>query len=327
MQCRRILNTVFAVVISLVGLLGSAQAQEFAGCGGKTVEIADLQWPSASVLAHIHRIILADELNCETTVVVTDIESVTTTLKATQRPTLIPEIWPTRVADRWNQMMESRAALLGGPTFDQSIFEAWFVPSQVVLDFPSLKNAESLKELGALYGLSEKPKFISCPKGWACALINRNLLRALGLADKFEIVEPENRVAMDQLIGQLSASQTPSVFYYWQPNGLLDELALQKIDLGAFDAEAFECLGSSSCTSPKPSSFPLEQVNLVAADWVRGGAPELLPYVRKAQMPMQIMNQLLAKMVAANLSSEEVAAHFVADYREIWQEWLPRFDQ
>ena len=304
-----------------------AQSPESVGCGGKKIEVADLQWPSATILAHVHAQLLASQLNCDVSIVVSDIESVTTTLKTTQRPTLIPEMWPTRVADRWNQTVEARAAFTGGPTYDVTQIEGWFVPAKVVQDFPALASIENLKDMSELYQSARKPKFVSCPKEWACAVINRNMLKSLGLFGAFDVIEPQNRIEMDQLIGQMSATNEPMVFYYWQPNALLAQLDVKPIAMGAYDAKAYACYGRQDCTNAAQSAYPIEVINLVVADWVRGDAPELIPYVRKAQMPIGIMNQLLAKMVDQNMSAEAVAADFLANHEEIWRIWLPVFDR
>lgn len=304
-----------------------AQSPENIGCGGKKIEIADLQWPSASILAHVHGQLLASQLNCDVSIFVSDIESVTTALKTTQRPALIPEMWPTRVAEKWNQTVEARAAFTGGPTYDVTQIEGWFVPAKVVRDFPALGSAENLKDMRALYQSTRKPKFVSCPKEWACAMINRNMLKSFGLFDAFDVIEPQSRIEMDQLIGQMSAANTPMVFYYWQPNALLAQLDVKPIAFGGYDAKAYACYGRNECANSAKSAYPTEVINLVVADWVRGDAPELIPYVRKAQMPVAIMNQLLAKMVDQNMSAEAVASHFIANYEEIWRTWLPLFDQ
>lgn len=324
----RILLVLFGFLAPVLLVPSSAQAQTAAGagCGGRLIEIADLQWPSATILAHVHQQIIGKAFNCQTKIVVSDIAAVTTTVKTTQKPTLIPEMWPTRVAEKWNQMLDARAAFLGGSSFDITVLEGWYVPSKVVADFPALKNVKDVGALAERYQLSTKPKFISCPPTWACALINRNMLKAYGLAEKFDIIEPQNRIAMDQLIGQMVSANTPVVFYYWQPNALISQLDVTPLSFEAFDPDAYRCLAQQKCDAVKPTAYPQEQIQLVLAEWVRGDAPELVPYARKAQMPLKIMNDLMAKMVDEGLSAQEIAQFFVDEYQDIWQNWLPQIN-
>lgn len=293
------------------------------GCGGQPIIVADLQWPSASVMAHVHAKIIRQELDCSTEVAITDIESAATTLKAAQNPTLIPEMWTTRVAARWNKVLEERAGFAAGSTYDRDVFEGWYIAAKSIADFPALAGVENLSNIQELYQLEQKPDFITCPADWACAVINRHMLKAFNLHTHFNVIVPQNRIEMDQLIGNAVSGNRPTVFYYWEPNPLVHELDISRIDLGVFVAKAFACFGQSTCGDLQPSNFPNEQVEVVVADWVRGEAPELLPYVRKAKMPMMIMNELLALELERGLSPEAVAEHFVSTYPDVWQSWLP----
>lgn len=319
----------FQFIVMLCGLTfgHSALAQTSlvaTGCGSKQIIVADLQWPSASVLAHIHAQVISAHLDCKTGVVEVDIESATTTLKAAQTPTLIPEIWVTRVADKWNQVIEARAGFVAGKSFDTAVFEGWYIAPKVIKDFPALEEVANLKDIQALYQLAEKPEFISCPITWACSVLNKNMLKALGLWSSFKIVVPDNRLDMDRRIGAAVSSNKPAVFYYWQPNALVHDLNMTPIDLGPQLAEAFSCLGKTNCSDLKPTAFVDEKVVIALADWVRGDAPELLPYTRKAIMPMDVMAELLSVQVEGQLTPEQTATYFVVNYPQIWQNWLPK---
>ncbi|MGJ8528859.1 glycine betaine ABC transporter substrate-binding protein [Maritalea sp.] len=316
-----------ALIVAFCGAVGvsasRAQDQQAGlGCSGKEIVIADLQWPSASILAHIHARFIEEQFNCKSKIALMDIESAVTTLKTAQTPTLIPELWITRATERWNQVLEARAGFGAGNSFDRTVLEGWFVSAKVVADFPSLKKVENLKELQQLYQLQEKPDFISCPKSWGCAVLNTNMLKAFGLYDLFNVIEPSDRLMMDQLVGQALSKNSPSVFYYWQPNAMLNELDLAQIDLGNYDNSAYPCLGQSGCSKLLASNFIEEQVQIVLASWVRSDAPELLPYARKAVMPVTTMNALLAWQVDNNAPAKEVSDHFYTNYETIWAEWL-----
>ncbi|WP_299348134.1 glycine betaine ABC transporter substrate-binding protein [uncultured Maritalea sp.] len=321
---RHLLVMCLAFCTLLFGGYALAQdATEFTGCGEKQIVIADLQWPSASVLAHAHAQIIATQLKCNTSVVRADIESAATTLKTAQTPTLIPEMWVSRVADKWNQVIEARAGLAAGKSYDVAVFEGWYVAAKVVEDFPALKLVGNLKDMQALYQLEEKPEFITCPASWACSILNENMLKAFGLSAAFKVVVPENRLDMDRRIGAAVSSNRPTVFYYWQPNALAHDLGMRAVDLGGHSNDAFTCMGNKGCADFQPTGFANEQVVLALADWVRGDAPELLPYARKANMPMKVMDELLSVQVEGQFPAEQVATYFIVNYPEIWQAWLP----
>lgn len=293
----------------------------FDGCRGEVVSIADLQWPSASILAHIHRRILRDEFDCDAQVVQSDLANVALTINAAQEPNIVPEFWIGRVAAQWNEIGEAQRAFVAAQTFDKTVLEGWFVPQKVIADFPQLRQAANLREMPALYA-REKIRFITCPAQWACHVINGNLLRAFGLQDVFDVVVPSSRFEMDQLIGQVISGREPAVFYYWQPNAVLHQFDFAALDMGDFLADAYPCLAKINCSAPQKSDFASEKIGLVVVSDVRGDMPELLRYLRRATLPISTMNELLAIQERGNLSPEEVASHFMTAMPDIWQSWI-----
>jgi len=163
---------------------------------------------------------------------------------------------------------------------------------------------------------------MSCPVDWACAVINRNLVRALGLDKRFDIVTPENRFALDTAIGNAVSKHQPLLFYYWQPNAIIDQLGLEALDMGAYDGKALACLGNLECADPKPSAFPKEQVVIAVAERVFADAPAVASYFGRATMPLNEMNALLHWQSENSASPEEVARHFLSTRRDIWRKWV-----
>lgn len=322
-------NLVAAMIIVLgsfgaQGVLAQSAADAetvFEGCRGEAVTIADLQWPSASILAHIHRQLIRSEFNCDAQIVQSDLANVAATIDAAQEPKIVPELWVNRVATQWNQLGEAQRAFMAAPSFDVTTLEGWFAPAKVVADFPQLQAAQSLGDMPTLYERG-KIRFITCPQKWACSVLNDNLIRALGLQDVFEVVVPQSRFEMDQLIGQIISAREPAVFYYWRPNAVLHQFDFAALTLGPYVADAYPCLAQENCASPTISDFPSEQIGLVAASDVRGDMPELLGYLRRATMPIKVMNELLAVQERQALSAEDAAAYFIEAFPQIWQAWV-----
>jgi len=231
-------------------------------------------------------------------------------------------MWVDRVPDQWNQAVKDQKARQVGLSYAQSQFEGWYVPDYVMQAHPELKSAAALKDDWKLFAAGgAKGKFISCPPDWACAVINRNLLKAEGLDQLFDVVEPKNRFDLDQAIAAAVSRKEPILFYYWAPNATLAQFGFQPVDLGAFSKDDFACLGKRTCDTPKPSSFAPEPVVIAVAEWVFTGAPQVAAYFQRAQMPVQTMNELLAQLNVTGATPESVADKFVTDHPEIWQKW------
>lgn len=318
---------------------------ETAPCGNRTISIARMQWPSSIILAYIHAGILANELGCRVEVITGDMAATASSMVSTGEPAIAPELWVTRISQIWNGALETGRIRIEGVTFSGGAKQGWFLPTQLAARLPDLARAADLKE--ALISLANpqnqvaeneqaevvqtegtqginnpQVKFISCPRDWACSVINKNLLIAYGLEELFELVEPANRFEMDTLIAQSVSRQEMIVFYYWQPNAVLAQFDFIALDMGGFEEDNFKCLAQRVCMEPKPSSFALESAFIVTTDWVLEDAPLVSQYLRRAVLPLTEMNRMLNWQGEGAFSFEELAARFIAEREEIWRPWV-----
>lgn len=292
-------------------------------CGTQPITIGRMQWPSAAILAQIHALILAAELDCETRVQMADPAAAGSAMATTGQPAVVPELWLARIAEIWNAGVKAQKVRQAALTYVEPVFEGWFVPDYVAESMPEATTIEGLKQRWPDFaGEGARGRFLSCPPDWACAVINRNLLRAHGLDAYFEIVEPANRFEMDTLVAEAVGRREPLLFYYWQPNAVLAQFAFKPVELGSFEREAFTCLGRSSCPAPAPSGFPPEPVVIALAEWVYLEATAVAAYFQRARMPMAEMNLLLQQLGEPGATAETVAERFVAERGEIWRPWV-----
>ncbi len=293
-------------------------------CGGETITIARMQWPSAELLAEIHARLIEQNFGCDVEVVPGDLAATASAMGTGGQPAVAPELWITRIADVWTDALKSQQVRQAGVTYTDPVFEGWFVPDYVAAAHPELKSVADLKALSRQFvpAGGKKARFISCPPDWACAVINRNLIRANGLSDLFDVVEPANRFELDTLISEAESRKQPILFYYWQPNAVLAQFSFKQIDLGPFSKDNFICLGRVACADPKPSSFAPEPVIVALAQWVYVEAPEVAAYFQRAHMPFAEMNALLQNLNEPGATIESVADAFVAARGEIWQQWV-----
>jgi len=291
-------------------------------CGGRTLTIARMQWPSAAVLAEIHARLVAQQFGCEVEIVPGDMAGSGSSMASTGQPAVAPEMWIGRIAEVWNQAIKTQTVRAAANTYDTQVFEGWFVPGYLTAEHPDLTSAAALSASSAFEMGQAKPRFISCPPDWGCAVINRNLIRALGLGDRFEVVEPANRFEMDRLIAEAVSRREPFVAYYWAPNAIIAQFELTALDLGAYDEEAMRCLAQAACASPAASSFPPETVVAALAEWVFVEAPQVAGYFQRASVPLTQMNALLVALNTPGATPAGVAETFVAEHEDIWSAWV-----
>jgi glycine betaine/proline transport system substrate-binding protein len=326
---------------------GAAPVGPDTPCAADPFTIAQMPWPSAAILAHVHAQILAAEFDCSVQVVSGDVSATISSMATTQQPAVAPEMWVSRAAEVWNGAVRAQAVRSAGATYGEGSFEGWFVPDYVRQNHPDLTSAAVLGEYWRVFaedavapvpdegegeqaeGEAEaappsdaRGRFISCPADWACALINRNLLAAYGLEDRFEIVEPADRFALDRMLADAVSRREPVLAYYWQPNAVLDQLSMLPLDMGGFNGDAALCLAQTDCVAMAPSAFAPDTVITAAANWVFVDAPEVASYFQRAAMPFAEMNRLLAWQAETGADAEETAAHFVATQETVWRAWL-----
>lgn len=325
---RLALNLLMALLLALP-TAGPAVAQETEGaaavapppCGTQPIAIARMQWPSAALLAEIHARLLSKSFGCATRIVPGDLAATGSSMGATGQPAVAPEMWVTRIAGIWNPALKAQKVRQVGASYVETVFEGWFIPDYLAAAFPGLKTPADIKAQARAISPGQKLRFLTCPADWGCAIINTNLLRAHGLADVLDVVVPANRFELDTLIAEAVGRSEPFVLYYWQPNAVLSQFGFKPLDLGAFDKDAFACLGRSQCASPVPSGFAPDPVVIALAEWVFADAPSIAGYFSRAAMPLAEMNALLARLNQPGETVETVADGFVAEREDIWSRW------
>lgn len=290
-------------------------------CGTQPLTIAQMGWPSAQLLAEIHARILRQEFDCDTRLIPGDLAATGSSMGSAGQPAVAPEMWATRIADVWNAGIDARMIRPAAPSYAESVFEGWFMPDYLASAYPGLTQASALASSLRAIGTG-RLRFISCPTDWACAVINRNLIAALGLADLLDVVEPANRFEMDQLIAEAVSLKQPLMFYYWQPNAVLAQLDFVPLDLGDYDEEAARCLAQLACASPVPSGFASETVVVALAEWVFADAPAIAGYFQRSSLPLAEMNALLAQLSEPGATVEGVAERFVVQRESLWRAWV-----
>jgi len=291
-------------------------------CGTRPLSIARMSWPSAELLAEIHARILAREYGCDTRVTPGDLAATGSSMASTGQPAVAPEMWVTRIAGVWNAGIEAQMLRPAAPTYAESQLEGWFMPGYLALAHPELTGVGDLAGALPLLNGGTRVRFISCPVDWACALINRNLITALGLGGMVELVEPANRFEMDTLIAEAVSRKESVLFYYWQPNAVLAQFDFLPLDMGAYDEDAAKCLARRDCRAAAPSAFAAETVVVALAEWVFADIPAIAAYFQRTSLPLREMNLLLAQLNEPGATVEGVADRFVAGREDLWRPWV-----
>jgi glycine betaine/proline transport system substrate-binding protein len=290
-------------------------------CGRQPLTIARMSWPSAELLAEIHARILAREYGCDVRVTPGDLAATASSMGSSGQPAVAPEMWVNRIASAWNAAVEAQMLRPAASSYAQGQFEGWFMPGYMAQAHPGLTLAGLAAAMPGIDG-GRPVQFISCPADWACAVINRNLVAALGLGGLVEFTEPANRFEMDRLIAGAVSRKEPVLFYYWQPNAVLAQFDFVALDMGEYDEAAAKCLAQRACANPLPSAFASETVVVALAEWVFAEIPAIAAYFQRTSIEFGTMNALLAQLNEPGATVEGVAERFVTERGDVWGSWV-----
>ena len=314
-----------ATALVIAGFAAPATAAE---CGDlDTVTIAEMTWQSAAMVARVAETVLAEGYGCDVEIVPGDTVPTATSLLTRGEPMIAPELWLSTVRDVWTKIEERGTAYAAGPVFADGGLEGWHIPRYLAEAEPDLKSifdVEGHRDLFVEAQSDGKGRIYSCPPGWQCETVNANIFRALALEDKgFELFSPGSGANLDASIARKATRKEPFLAYYWAPTALVGKYDLVRLDMGEYNSEAFDCLSDPDCPDPQIAGWRGAEIVVAVVPEVKEKAPDIAAFLARYTYPNAVVNAALAWAEDNSASGEEMAAHFLETYPEIWRAWVP----
>ncbi|MCU9947215.1 ABC transporter substrate-binding protein [Pseudomonas sp. PDM13] len=301
-------------LVCAVGLLaghGTAQAEGWCE-GGKTVKFAGLNWESGMLLTDLLQVILKEGYGCETDSLPGNSITMEQAL-GNNDIQIFAEEWIGR-SDAWNKAEKAGKVVgVGAPIV--GAVEGWYVPRYLVegdakrgleAKAPTLKAIADLGQYAELFRDPEEPskgRFYNCPAGWTCELENSEMLKDYGLEDKFTNFRPGTGPALDAAVLSSYRRGEPILFYYWSPTPLMGQADLVKLD-------------------EKPGVDKRVTIQVGLSKVFHDEAPELVEMLKKVNLPIDLLNQNLARMAKEKIASDKLAKAFLKEHPEVWHAWV-----
>lgn len=320
--------TIAAAAFSLSST--QALAQEETSCGAsRTIDIAEMTWPSAAALAHIHAIILERGFGCSVEIVAGDTVPTSASMLSRGTPALAPELWTSAIEEPWKKGIADGVVVELGDAITDGTVEGWFIPRYVQEAHPELTSAEAVIERPDLFPDPEdsgKGRLYSCPPGWVCELSTSALFEAFDMSDKgWNLFSPGSGGALDASIARAFTREEPILFYYWGPTSILGKFDAVQLDLGPVNMEVYTCNTDTDCTEPAGiSAYPSSPAVLGAAAWLPQEAPEVAAYLAKAGLTNAQISTLLVYGEENKAGAAETAENFLRTEQELWTSWVPQ---
>lgn len=315
------------IVLTVAASAAMAVSASFASADCGDVTIADMNWASASLLANIDALILAEGYGCDVSIVPGDTIPTGTSMIEKGEPDIAPEFWINNFKDQL-EAAEAEGRLLMSPSLTDGGEEGWWVPQYMVDENPALATLEGIKANPGIFTHPEDPDLgmvMGCPAGWGCQITTGNLFKAFDMEGAgFDLVDPGSAAGLDGAIARAYERQEPWLGYYWAPTSLLGKYKMVKVDFGVeHDADEFvSCTVNAECLEPKPNSFPVAPVRTVVTGDFLSGSPEAASYVTSRQITNDVLNEALAWGADNQADGEFAAYHFLETYEELWTQWV-----
>ncbi len=316
-----------AVVVLAGFFAGSPALAQDTQCGtDRTIQIAEMGWPSAAAFANIDAIILAKGFGCKVELMSGDTVPTLATMSARGAPTLAPELWPNAAQDAWDKALADKAVVNLGPAIKEGLVQGWYIPTYVAKANPGLKSVEDLPKYAKLFADPDDPskgRFLSCPPGWSCEIMNENFFKAYGLGDTFNLYSPGSGAALDATIARAFTREEPVVFYYWGPTAMMGRFDMTRLDMAPFDADKFACIGKADCKDPQKTDFVVPDAVKAVASWLPDAAPAVTDYLKQVSLSNAEVGRMLLWGEENKADAAKTARHFLESEQDIWTKWVP----
>jgi len=309
---------------AIVGALFFGQAE--AACG--KVTISDMNWPSATLMANVDKLILTHGYGCDAELIPGDTMPTGTSMIEKGEPDIAPELWSNSFAAALKKGVAENRLRIAGQSLSDGGEEGFWVPKYMVEKNPSLATIAGIKKNAKLFKHPEDPEksaFFGCPAGWACQITSGHLFKALKLADHgFELVDPGSAAGLDGSIAKAYERKQPWFGYYWAPTAILGKYEMVKVDFGSgIDKEHYDaCISHAECADPKPTMYPPSPVQTVTTASFAGKSPEAYAYLGKRAFTNAVMNKLLVWIDKNQADGDTAAIYFLNNHEAKWTPWV-----
>ena len=314
--------------LSAASLPVLAQDADATQCGtDRTIDIAEMTWPSAAALAHIHATILEEGYGCDVEIVAGDTVPTSSSMMTRGTPAIAPELWTSAIEDAWAAAIEEGTVVQLSDAITDGTVEGWFIPEYVQAEHPDLTTAEAVIARPELFPDPEEPsqgRLYSCPPGWACELSTSALFEAFDMEESWNLFSPGSGGALDASIARAFTREEPILFYYWGPTAILGKYPAVQLDIGEANQDIYACNTDPDCDEPAGvTAYPSSPAVVGAAAWIQEEAPVVAEYFTKVGLTNAQISELLVYGDENQADAEETAENFLKTKQDVWTKWVP----
>lgn len=301
-----------------------------AACGN--VQVAEMNWASAELMANVDKIILEEGYGCDVELIPGATETTFASMVEKGQPDLASEQWINSIREPLEKAVASGviSQVNEGPI--TGLGEGWWITPGTAKRHPDLKTVLDVLEHPELFPDAEDPSkgaFVTCPSGWGCQVANANLFRAFKMEEKgWKLVDPGSAAGLDGSMAKASERDENWFGYYWTPTAMIGKYKMVKLDFGVPFAGSENWDGCISkpeleCADPKPTAWTKSEVKTVVTDdFMKRAGDDILTFLRKRIFPGEVMNAMLVYMTDNQAEGKDAAYEFLTTHQDVWKNWV-----
>jgi len=317
----------FAAAVLSMGTAASvpALAQETTCGTDRKIDIAEMDWASASAIAHIHNIILSEGYGCNAEIVPGNTVPTSASMIGRGQPAIAPELWMSSIEEAWDQGEAEGTVVELGPAITDGTVEGIFIPTAVA-EAEGIKTIDDAIARPDLFQDAENPdkgRIYGGPPGWAADLAVSALFEAYEMEEKGWNLFSVGSATLAASAMRAFVQEEPIMFYYWGPTAVLGSVDATKFEMPTVDMDIYTCNTNSDCDEPAgKSDWPSSRVIVGAAGWVAEEAPVVAEYFSKVGLSNDQISKLLVFGLENQAGGEETAENFL-NTEDVWMTWVP----
>lgn len=311
---------VFGTVVMCTALTAYADCKT-----SDKIQIANMTFASASIMANIDNLILSKGYGCNTELVPGDTVPTATTMATKGVPQVGPEMWMTNISEILQEGEKKGNLVIAGDVIATGGVEGWWIPKYLSEQYPDLKSVADLPKYAKLFADPNDPgkgRFFNCPPGWGCEIVNNNLFKAYKLGDSYNLVSPGSGAAMDATIASAYKRKLPWVGYYWGPTAILGKYDMVQLQMNPPDTKLDACNRKADCTTPHAGAFSNVRIVTAVATSLQKSEPEVYTFLSKVSLDIPTYNKLLSWGEENKAEPKETAEYFIKNFPDVWKQWV-----
>jgi glycine betaine/proline transport system substrate-binding protein len=182
---------------------------------------------------------------------------------------------------------------------------------------PDLKTPQDIRKYQDLFAtpaIESKARLVTCIASWTWSATNRDKVKAYGLEDVVQLVDPGSSDALFASLESSYANREPWVGYIWGPSQPAAELDLTLLEEPVHSPECWE--------TDKGCAYAIEKVRKAVHPEMTRRAPDVVDFLRQWHFDGPTQVEAEAYSGELGVTIENTAVWYLRNKEEQWTQWV-----